>query len=97
MGYKQIIHNDATKHERVWLRTDHFHELFIPDPESPSYIDVLHLSGIFAHPLIVLFAGYGRWFAGQSLQRQEQTGVVGIEYVRSGNLVRTKGAQEFLI
>jgi AraC-like DNA-binding protein len=44
-----------------------------------------------------LFAGYGRWFAGQRMQRHGQPGVLGIEYVRSGNVVLTKNRQDFLM
>jgi AraC-like DNA-binding protein len=94
MGYKQILHKDSTKHERVWLRTDHFHELFIPDPATLNYIDVSHLSDLFAQPLIVLFAGYGYWYTGAALTRHTQTNVLGIEFVRSGDLILTQGPQE---
>ena len=97
MGYKRIIHKDVTKHESAWIGTAHFHELFIPDPSSPGYIDVSHLSGIFAQPLMVLFAGYGQWFAGQHMNRQGPTNVLGIEYVRSGNVVLIKDGKELLV
>lgn len=97
MGYKHIVHNDASKHEHIWIRTDHFHELFIADPASPSYIDVSHLSRIFAQPLIVLFAGHGRWFENEGLKRQTQANVLGIEYIRSGNVAVTKGRKERLV
>lgn len=96
MGYKQVIHHDATKHERVWLCIDHFHELLIPDANDSDYIDVSHLSGMFAQPLTVLFAGYGQWKAGQCMNRQGPYSVLGIEYVRSGNLVLRQGQQEVL-
>jgi AraC-like DNA-binding protein len=98
MGYKRIIHKDATKQESIWLCTSHLHELLVPDPNhSPQYIDVSHLSRIFSQPLTVLFAGYSRWFAGQKMKRQGQPGVLGIEYVRSGNLVLIKDNRESLI
>ncbi len=98
MPYKQILHNDATKQERLWLCTSHFDELLIPDQAHRSrYIDTAHLSGIFAQPLTVLFAGYGRWFAGEQMIRYEQPGVLGIEYVRSGDVVLAIDAQEYLL
>jgi AraC-like DNA-binding protein len=98
MGYRRIIHKDATKHESIWLCTSYLHELLVPDPNnSPQYIDVSHLSGIFAQPLTVLFAGYSQWFAGQKMKRQGQPGVLGIEYVCSGNLVLIKDDEEFLM
>ena len=98
MPYKPILHHDSTKQERLWLCTSYIDELLIPDQAHRSqYIDTSHLSGIFAQPLTVLFAGYGRWFAGQRMKRHGQSGVLGIEYVRSGNVVLTKNRQEVLV
>jgi AraC-like DNA-binding protein len=98
MPYEPVIHCDATKQERLWLSTVYLDELLIPDQAHKSqYIDTSHLSGIFAQPLTVLFAGYGRWLAGQCMQRHEQPTVMGIEYVRSGNVVLTKNDREWLV
>ena len=94
MGYKSLLHKDAAKHERIWLRIDHAHELFVQNSGDASYIDVSHLSRTFAQPLIVLFAGHGRWFAGGQMTRQTQTGVVGIEYLCSGDLMLMKSGAE---
>lgn len=97
MGYRYIIHKDAEKEENIWICTSHFHELFVPNPDALQYIDISHLSGKFTEPLTVLFAGHGRWFNVRRMERNGQPGIIGIEYVRNGDLVLIKDKRQLVV
>jgi AraC-like DNA-binding protein len=97
MGYRQILHEDSEKEESIWICTSHFHELFVGNPDSLQYIDISHLSGKFTEPLTVLFAGYGKWHNVRRMERNGQPGILGIEYVRSGDLILLKDKKQFLV
>jgi AraC-like DNA-binding protein len=97
MGYRHILHQDSEKEESIWICTSHFHELLVGNPDSLQYIDISHLSGKFSEPLTVLFAGYGKWHNVRRMERTGQPGILGIEYVRSGDIVLFKDKKQQVV
>jgi hypothetical protein len=88
MAYKSIIQRDALKQEHLWFCTSQVDELLMKYQTRKADIST--------SPLTVLFAGYGRWFAGQRIQRRCHPEVLGIELVCSGNVILTKNRQDML-
>jgi AraC-like DNA-binding protein len=97
MEYKHVVYKDALRHEGIWLCTSHSHELLVQNPQAPNYLMTTNISQDYSYPLLVLFAGTARWFAGQSLRFVSQPGMFGIEYIRSGDALIKKDGREILV
>ncbi len=75
----------------------HSHELLVHNPQAPNYLMTTNISQDYTYPLLVLFAGNARWFAGERLQFVSQPGMFGIEYVRSGDALIKIEDKEILV
>ncbi len=97
MRYKHVVYKDALRHEGIWLCTSHSHELLVHNPQAPNYLMTTNISQDYTYPLLVLFAGNARWFAGERLRFVSQPGMFGIEYVRSGDALIKIEDKEILV